>query len=364
MEQINVNTPSGHYAVVYQRGLLERVGAMVTALAENTGVFIVSSARVWKHWGRKLEAGFAEHGGARVILMDDRERAKTMRTAEKLCRALARARADRHCLLVALGGGVVGDVAGFVAASYLRGVRIVHVPTTLVAQVDSAIGGKTGVNLAEGKNLIGAFHQPRLVGVDPETLNTLPAREYRAGLYEVIKYGVIGDADLFRLLEEKLDALRERDAETLDAVLPRCICVKSDVVSADERETGLRRILNYGHTVGHALESATRYRRFLHGEAVGWGMIAAARLAREMDLLGAADSGRIVRLVLRVGPLPALPQMQPERLIERMRGDKKVRGGKLHFVLPRRIGDVEVRDDVPETLLIRMLRGLRNLATT
>jgi 3-dehydroquinate synthase len=363
MDQINVNTPSGHYAVICRRGVLERVGATVSGLVDSTGVFILSSARVWKHWGKRLEGGFREYGGAKVILMDDREQAKTLRTVEKLCRSLARARADRACILIAFGGGVVGDMAGFVAASYLRGVRVVQVPTTLVAQIDSGIGGKTGVNLAEGKNLVGAFHQPRLVVVDPEVLQTMSLPEYRAGLYEVIKCGVISDAKLFELLEQKLPELLEREAEVVDEVLPRCIQVKSDVVSHDEREAGLRQVLNFGHTVGHALETATRYQRFRHGEAVGWGMLVATHLAQEMKLLDADDAGRIAHLILRVGPLPSLPNIKPQRLLEIMRGDKKARAGKLAFVLPLRIGEVEVHNDVPEEVVLNVLQGLRNFAT-
>lgn len=358
MEQINVNTPSGNYAAIYSRGVLERVGASVSGLSKNTGIFVLSSSAVWKHWGARLEKSFAEYGGAKVILMDDRECAKTLRTVEKLCRALARARADRGCIVVAFGGGVVGDVAGFVAASYLRGVRFVQVPTTLVAQVDSAIGGKTGVDLTEGKNLVGAFHQPRLVVVDPNVLRTLPERQYRSGIHEVIKYGVIRDAELFALLEDKMDDLLRREPAAVDAVIPGSMRVKAEVVSEDEREADLRRILNFGHTVGHALEAATRYRRFLHGEAVGWGMIAATALARAMELLQVSDADRIIRLIQRVGGLPAWPRVRPEKLLEFMRGDKKARAGKLHFVLPRRIGQVEITADVTDALLKSVLQSL------
>jgi len=358
MEQINVNTSSGHYAVVYRRGVLEQIGATVSGLVERTGTFILSSAPVWKHWGSRLEKSFAGYGGAKVVLMDDRERAKTLRTVEKLCRALARARADRECILVALGGGVVGDVAGFVAASYLRGVRVVQVPTTLVAQVDSAIGGKTGVDLPEGKNLVGAFHQPRLVVVDPEVLSTLPKRQYRAGIYEVIKYGVIRDAELFALLEEQLDGLLQQEPAVLDAVIPRCIRAKAEVVGQDEREQNLRRILNFGHTVGHALEAATRYRRFLHGEAVGWGMLAATELAKRMKFVEPSDAERIARLIQCVGPLPAWPQVRPQKLLEFMRADKKVRAGRLHFILPRRIGQVEISAGVEDTHLKQVFDAL------
>lgn len=363
MEQITVNSAAGHYAVICGRGALERAGAIISGLAENTGVFVISSPRVWKRWGAKLLDSFREHGGAKEILFNDSETAKTMGTVEKLCRGLSRARADRHCLLVALGGGVVGDVAGFAAASYLRGVRVVQVPTTLVAQVDSAIGGKTGVNLPEGKNLVGAFHSPRLVLADPDVLATLPDRQFRAGLYEVIKYGVIADTELFELLEEKIGDLAAASPEAVDAVLPRCIRAKAEVVSGDERESGPREILNFGHTFAHALESATRYKRFLHGEAVGWGMIAATQLAVAMDLFEEKDAARIVHLILRVSRLPGLPQIQPQRLLERMRADKKARAGRMRFVLPRRIGQVETVGDVPEALVVKVLNDLRNLHT-
>lgn len=364
MRQVTVNTPSGHYAVVIGHGTLARVGAMVSGLAEHTGVFLLSSPRVWKHWGAKLEAGFRKFGGSKKILFDDGETAKRLATVEKLCRALARAGADRGAVLVALGGGVVGDVAGFTAAVYLRGVRVVQVPTTLVAQVDAAIGGKTGVNLPEGKNLVGAFFQPRLVVCDPATLRTLPAREFRSGLYEVIKYGVIGDAPLFDFLERHLNKILAHRPTPIGWMLTRSVRAKADVVSRDERETtGERRILNFGHTFGHALESLTGYKRFLHGEAVAWGMLAAAEIAVEQGLLGREDRSRIAHLILRVGPLPALPKLDARKLLAALRVDKKTRGGKLHFVLPTRIGAAEVRDDVPEKLLPEIFRRLRNLHT-
>ena len=356
--RILVRTASQSYAVLCGRGLLARAGKLVAGLGENTGTFLLCSPRVWKHWGRLLEASFRRAGGSKTILFDDRESSKNIRTVERLCRQLVRAGADRRAALVAVGGGVVGDVGGFVAASYLRGVALVHVPTTLVAQVDSAIGGKTGVNLAEGKNLVGAFYPPRVVLADPDTLATLPARQYRSGLYEVIKYGVIRDEELFRFLERRLDDLLRRDAAALGWILPRCIRAKADVVSRDERESGLREILNFGHTIGHALEAVTGYKKFLHGEAIGWGMIAATLLAVAVDLLDAASAARVVRLVSRVGPLPALPKVSPARPLEVMRVDKKARGGQLRFVLPRRIGRVEVVGGVPEALVARVLAEL------
>jgi 3-dehydroquinate synthase len=338
--------------------MLERLGALVAGLGENTGVFLLSSPRVWNHWGAKLRSSRSEASRSAPILFDDREKAKTLRTVEKLCRKLIYAGADRDSILIAMGGGVVGDVVGFVAACYMRGVGVVQVPTTLVAQVDSAVGGKTGVNLPEGKNLVGAFYQPRLVVVDPELLRTLPKQEYRAGLYEVIKYGIIGDELLFRFLERHLEKLLRRDAAALDWVVSRCIRAKARVVSRDERESGLRQMLNFGHTIGHALEAVTRYNRFLHGEAVAWGMISAAELAVEMNRLKRDAARRIARLVLRVGPLPALPKTPLGRLLQLMHADKKSRGGRLHFVLPRRIGKVEIMPDVPEGPVRKVIADL------
>jgi 3-dehydroquinate synthase len=298
---------------------------------------------------------------ARLILFDDREAAKTLRTVERLCHRLVAAGAGRDAVLVAVGGGVVGDVAGFVAASYLRGVRLVHVPTTLVAQADSAIGGKTGVNLREGKNLVGAFYPPKLVLADPALLATLPARQYRSGLYEVVKYAVIGDAALFEFLERRLDRLLRRDPKALDWVLPRCIRAKARVVARDEREAGLRLALNFGHTLGHALEAATGYRRFLHGEAVGWGMMAAAEIARAEGLLAPAAARRICDLIARVGPLPPLPQGRAARILAAMRADKKARASRLRWVLPRRIGRVEIRAGIADSLVGEILAALPEL---
>ncbi len=360
-QRILVRAPSATYAVLAGRGILARAGRQVARLGANTGVFVLSSPRVWKHWGHPLAVSLRRSATSKVILFDDRESSKNMATVERLCRKLARAGADRRAVIVALGGGVVGDVAGFVAASFLRGVRLVHVPTTLVAQADSAIGGKTGVNLAEGKNLVGAFYQPRLVLADPDTLATLPLRQYRSGLYEVIKYGVIGDPKLFRFLEQEMNRLLRRDRAALGWVLPRCVRAKADVVRRDERESGLREILNFGHTVGHALEAVAGYAKYLHGEAVGWGMMAATLISMAMDLLDADSAARILRLVSRVGPLPSLPAVPAARLLQVMRADKKTRGGRLRFVLPRSIGRVQVVAGVPEALVAKAVAVLPDL---
>ncbi len=361
IQRVVVRTPSGTYRVLTGRGTLARAGAHVAGLGENTGIFLLSSPQVWKHWGRRVAASFRRTGSVKAILFDDRETSKTVRTVERLCRRLVAAGADRRAVIVALGGGVVGDVAGFVAASFLRGVGLVHMPTTLVAQVDSAIGGKTGVNLPEGKNLVGAFYQPKLVLADAATLETLPRRQYRSGLYEVIKYGVIADPELFRFVERRLDSLLRRDAKALDWVVPQCIRAKAKVVSRDERESGQREILNLGHTFGHALETLTGYRLFLHGEAVGWGMVMATMLSVALDQLDADSAARILGLLARVGPLPGLPRLPAVRLLQALRADKKSRGGRLRFVLLRRIGRAEVASAVPESLVTKTVALLPEL---
>ena len=359
IQSVQVRSAAGAYRVRSGRGLIARAAREIAALRGHTGVFLLTSPRVARHWRGRLEAGLRGANRLSTVLFDDRESAKSMVTAEKLCRQLVRAGADRRSLLVAAGGGVVGDVAGFVAASYLRGVRLVHLPTTLVAQVDSAIGGKTGVNLPEGKNLVGAFYPPQLVLADPDTLATLPGREFRSGLYEVIKYGVISDERLFAFLEKNIERLVARERSALDFAILRCIRAKASVVGRDERESGLREMLNFGHTFAHAFETATGYRRYLHGEAVGWGMIGAARLAERAGMLPAKQAERVEALVRRAGPLPAPPAQRPERLIAIMGADKKTRGGKLRFVLPDRIGRVETVSGIPTKLVRDVLWNLQ-----
>ena len=306
-QKIIVNAPSKRYTVYCGKNALAQLPAGIRALGKSSNVFLLSSRKVWKHVG-KLILQSAQLEKLKIILFDDSESAKNLSTVERISRDLVRAGADRNAILIAVGGGVVGDVAGFVAASYLRGVKLVHIPTTLVAQVDSAIGGKTGVNLPEGKNLVGAFYQPDFVIADPATLRTLSERDYRSGIYEIIKYGVIGDAKLFHDLEINLDKLLQRDAAILSNIIPRCIAQKAKVTTLDERESGLRETLNFGHTFAHALESLTRYKAFRHGEAVGWGMIAATLLGIAVTDLPVEDAARSIRLIRRVGVLLPLPQ--------------------------------------------------------
>ena len=298
---------------------------------------------------------FSKNGRVESHLINDAEAAKNLATAEKLSRSLVRAGIDRHALIIAVGGGVVGDVAGFAASACLRGVALVQVPTTLIAQVDSAVGGKTGVNLPEGKNLVGAFYPARLVLVDSAMLKPLPERQYRGGLAEVIKYGVIADAKLFVYLEKNFDAVLRRDPGALAYIIPRSLELKAQVVSRDERESGLREILNFGHTFGHALETITNYRVYQHGEAVAWGMMAAALVGHEIGLTPADEVSRIVSLVRRMAPLPPWSNVPPKKIIAAMHSDKKTRAGKLRFVLARKIGQAESHDNVPLETLERVL---------
>jgi len=361
MRTFRVTSSAGAYTIHCGEGALTQAPRLIDRLGDSTGVFVLSSSKVWRHWGRTLAKTIP--GGKDPILFDDRESAKRLATVESIARQLVRARADRRAIVVAVGGGVVGDVAGFAAATYLRGVRLVHIPTTVVAQVDSSIGGKTGVDLREGKNLVGAFYPPQLVVVDPAFLRTLPHREYRSGLYEVIKYGVIADPALFDFLARRMDAILRRDPKALAYVIQRSIAIKARIVSADERESGLRQILNFGHTLGHAFETATKYRRFLHGEAIGWGMIAATLLAVARGKLNDASAIRVMRLIASVGPLPSLRGVRAGAIRPILASDKKTRGGRVRWVLPRRIGKTEWGIEVPWPVVARTIAELPQIAS-
>src|SRR5271170_1523185 len=352
-QAILVRAASGNYSVLCRRGLLKDAAREITCLGRFSSIHVLSAPRVWRAVGKKISRRLPfDH----VHLFNDAESAKNLHTVETLSRKLVHAGADRKSLLIAVGGGVVGDVVGFVAASYLRGVALLQVPTTVVAQVDSAVGGKTGVNLPEGKNLVGAFYPPNLVLVDPEVLSTLPAREFRGGLAEVIKYGVIADRDLFAFLEENMPRILARDQRALEHIIRRSIEIKAHVVSKDERESGLREILNFGHTFAHALESVTRYRKFQHGEAVALGMMCAALLGHETIKTPPDDVARLIALVRQIGPFPKWPSIAAESLFSAMRADKKTKFGKVRFVLSPRLGRAKSYDNIPEQAAICVLR--------
>jgi 3-dehydroquinate synthase len=316
--------------------------------------FVVSSPHIWKLHGSR----FAGIGPDDPILVKDGERFKNLQSVSRIYEALIRAGADRGSTLIAIGGGVIGDTAGFAAATYLRGITLVQVPTTLLAQVDSSIGGKVGVNHPLGKNLIGAFHQPRVVAVDPLLLSTLPRREFRSGLYEVVKYGIIASRPLFDRLASQTRRILNRDPDVLLPSIAESCRIKADVVSKDEREGGLRRILNFGHTVGHALESVTRYRRFRHGEAIAYGMLAATRLSTARGLLSPMDRDAIELLITDLGKLPAIDDLRMTDILEAVGRDKKVVNGRLHFVLATAIGATTTVDDVTEGELRTVLAEL------
>lgn len=345
----------GAYSVVAGAGAIRRAAREIAALGRFSSVHILSSPKVWRAVGKIVRRGLRLSNRNAVHLFNDAESAKHLGTVERIARSLCRSGVDRKSLIIAVGGGVVGDVAGFAAASYLRGVALVHIPTTLVAQVDSSIGGKTGVNLPEGKNLVGAFYPPRLVITDPNLLGRLPAREFRGGLAEVIKHAIIADPPMFALLEKEVDKILGRDRGVLATLIPRNVQIKARVVSRDERESGLREVLNFGHTFAHALENVTHYRQYRHGEAVAWGMMAAAFLGHELKLTPAQDVSRIVSLVRRVGPLPPWPRVSTTVLLGVMRSDKKSRSGALRFVLSPRIGQARTYDTVPERVVERVL---------
>jgi 3-dehydroquinate synthase len=362
MISIPVKTPSRSYEVVIGSGLLARAGEQLRGILENKRAFVVTVPPVRRRWAKVLLQSLTAAGIETTVLeMPDGERAKRLTTLEKLAEKLLKLGADRGMTLIALGGGVVGDVTGFLASIYMRGVDVIQVPTTVLAQVDAAIGGKTGVNLASGKNLLGTFHQPRAVLIDPAVLGTLPSREYRAGLYESLKCGVIGDAGLFKLFEDRRREILDRDPVVLEKVIADSVRLKASVVSADEREGGLRQVLNFGHTIGHALEAETQYKLLLHGEAVAWGMIAATHIALSTGKLDSVAAGRITNSVLGLGRLPRL-KLKTANIVKRLRSDKKTRRGVVHFVLPREIGKVEIASDVPEAIVRSAVDEIRKLA--
>ena len=361
MIRVPINTKSFAYEAVIEYGLLARAGDIFKELLGGVQpLFIVTVSPVRRRWGRPLLRSLHAAGfGARFIDMPDGERFKRLATVELLADRIVKLGADRKAVVVAFGGGVVGDVAGMLASVYMRGVKLIQVPTTVQAQLDAAIGGKTGVNLRAGKNLVGTFYQPQLVLIDPATLETLPQREFRAGMYEALKAGIIGNPELFGRLEKtSIKALRN-DAEFLSWAIAESVRLKAQVVSADEKESDLRRVLNLGHTLGHALEAATGYRQFLHGEAVAWGMQAAARIALELGVCNASAYDRIRNAVHVWGALPPVT-VQSAKALKLIQTDKKTEAGVAHFVLPKEIGKVEIVKNVPQSAISAALAEIRS----
>jgi 3-dehydroquinate synthase len=353
MDTLNVALGTRSYPILIEAGLLGRPQLFAQHLPARD-VLIVSNTTVAPLY---LPALAASLGGRRAVevILPDGEAHKTLANAARIIDVLVANRFARDCAVIALGGGVVGDLAGFAAATYQRGVAFVQVPTTLLAQVDSAVGGKTGVNHPGGKNLIGAFHQPQLVVCDTGTLGTLPERELRAGLAEIIKYGLICDAEFFAWLEAHLEALLDGDPAALAHVVRRSCQIKAEIVGRDERESGERALLNLGHSFGHAAESATGYRELLHGEAVGAGLVMAATMSSQCGLLPAPEGERVRRLVERAGLPVHIASVSPQAALEHMRIDKKVLSGRLRLVLLRQIGAAVLTADYPPEALSRTL---------
>jgi 3-dehydroquinate synthase len=365
LRTIPVELSANPYPIVIGPGALAALGSQVRAqgIKAGTKVLVVTNPVVNGHYGATALSSLREAGyGAELLEIEAGEDQKTPATVALIHDAAFRQKLERGSLIVALGGGVVGDMAGYAAATWLRGIAVVQVPTTLLAMVDAAIGGKTGVNHPGGKNLIGAFHQPRLVLIDPHCLATLPAREFRAGMAEVIKYGVIGDGALFDELEaagSQLAAMEQLPVALLQGILERSAAAKARVVAADEQEGGLRAILNYGHTLGHVVEALCGYGTYLHGEAVAIGMVAAGELSCELGLWRAADQARQRQVIAAAGLPLAWPDLQPDAVLACLQGDKKVRDGRVRFVLPTAIGAVEIRDDVSTEAVLAALQRCR-----
>src|SRR5215471_13495646 len=354
MPSYRVETPQRCYSAIVERGAIAHAAKHIPA---KTGkVFVVTTEDVWRHAGAPLQRALS--GIAYEVLhLPGGEDQKRLAPVEQLAEEMVHRGGDRSSMVIAYGGGIVNDMAGFLAAIFMRGVPVLQIPTTLLAAVDAAIGGKTGVNLVSGKNLIGSFHQPLVVLIDPSVLGTLPNREYRAGLFEILKAGIIREAALFRYLQENSREVLDRVPKAVDHIIAESVRMKAEVVSGDEREGDLRRILNFGHTFGHALESETKYRRFLHGEAVAWGMRAAIYLGEMTGHVSAEDSVEMLDLIAAYGPVPPVDGIPAENLAARLVHDKKTVQGKVHFVLPVRIGEVAVVSGVEQKLVLAAIQS-------
>lgn len=354
MAKIKVDLKDNSYEIIVGTQNLAEVGKLVSVESWGREVFIITDPLVNDLYGDDVRKGFRDK--PKTIEIARGERFKSISCAAAIYDQLVKYEAHRDALIIALGGGVIGDIAGFVAATYMRGINYIQVPTTLLAQVDASIGGKTAVNHPKGKNLIGCFYQPKAVFIDVKTITTLPARELRNGLAEVVKYGIIEDAEFFKFLEANTHHLSTKafeDKDTLRASLKlwqtivfESAKIKAKIVEKDEKESKLRMMLNYGHTIGHAVESLTRYRAYNHGEAVALGMVAAAKLANRVGLMSVEDVGRLSELLSKIGLPIEIEGLSANKIIDAMMIDKKVRSGKINFVLPDRIGHVVIRDDL------------------
>ncbi len=356
MSVVRVELAERSYDIEIGSRNLRQIGALLERLGRFSRAVVITDSNVQDLYAVAVAESLTEQLPVDIVSVAAGEESKSLGTAAGLWEGLIELGADRKSVVVAVGGGVVGDLAGFMAATYARGIRFVQVPTTLLAQVDSSVGGKVGINLTEAKNMVGAFLQPLAVLIDTDTLRTLPEREYVAGLGEVVKYGVILDAELFAYLEQNIKTLIARDPQVLQQVVARCCQLKADIVRQDEREeTGLRAVLNYGHTFGHALETLTHYKRYLHGEAVAIGMQCAASLAERLGHVAPGLAERQGRLMAALGLPVEMPKLDPQKILASMMHDKKVEHGQLRLVLPTRLGQVELVADVPADDVLAVL---------
>jgi 3-dehydroquinate synthase len=366
MKTLYVNLEERRYPVMVGQGLISNAGALLARQGFDASPIVVTNKTVLDLHGEALMKSIEnQFGSPRIIILGDGERFKTNVTLLKIYNGMFRVHADRRSWILAFGGGVIGDIAGFAAATYMRGIPYVMAPTTLLAQVDSSIGGKVGINVPQGKNLIGAFSQPSAVLCDTGVLRTLPQRELAAGLYEIVKCGAIRSKSLLNYLDRRMPEILQCRAPEMNHIVVAAARIKADVVALDERENGLRMILNYGHTIGHAFEAAAHFRRFKHGEAVAWGMIAAVEYGKELGLLCGKESAALTRLIHRIGPLPPLTGITVENAWNALIRDKKFRSGEVRMVFLRRLGEAEIRADVDaaslRTFLKKFLAGSRGL---
>src|SRR5215212_405100 len=355
MRRIDVSAGTNRYPIYIEHGLTAHLGRLLEQSKSPARQFFVSSPLVWKLHGKAIAKAVPR---TEPILLPDGERHKQLVTVSRAYESLIKLEADRGSGIVAVGGGVIGDMAGFIASSYLRGIGLIQVPTTLLAQVDSSIGGKVGVNHPLGKNLIGAFYQPSLVVIDPAMLETLPRREFRAGLYEVTKYGMTSSRDLFDRIDRDIDAIFARKGDALLPVIAESCQIKASVVSLDEKEAGPRRMLNFGHTAGHALESVTKYKSFRHGEAIAYGMLVAAEIGLARGLMPEADRHALGAIIMKLGPLPPVGDLSTKEVLAAAKHDKKIVSGTLHYVLCTGIGSWITAQDVTEDELGKALKKI------
>jgi 3-dehydroquinate synthase len=356
MQRLNIDLDERSYDILLGSGLLDRVGELLSEVLQPSRIILVTHPSLFQLYGDKVLAGFKKQGWTTdIIEVPEGETSKSLHQANIIYDRLLDFNCDRKSVLIALGGGVIGDLTGFVAATYQRGIPFIQVPTTLLSQVDSSVGGKTAVNHPKGKNMIGAFYQPRLVIADLDTLQTLPQKEFRAGLAEIIKYGVISDATLFDYLESNADKILRLDNECLAHIIKTSCAIKAKVVEKDERESHYRMILNFGHTLGHAIEALTGYSQFIHGEAVAIGMIYAAKLSQQSETCQEEVPKRICELVKKCGLPNQWPDLDSQEVIESLYHDKKTMNNKIKFILVKEIGSVEIVEDMPETDILKML---------